>query len=230
MEFTQEEFKALCDVSINEEKIIITGCTSFSQEFEVIGKIAKITTGELFEDDIKPNRPALGITNDTLIIDLGKKKENEMHSPYCASFVTDLYEDDFYNFVIKEIKLNRTKKTLYYNEDYQATFDYCRETLAQYGKRLMKENITPGTMHPTCQKLTNHVGKPVNIMGERGVLFLADSYYKGEIMLYVLDFKTLKEYKVPSTIKIEEGKTLLKLTELKNKTTFEDYIFNLRKK
>ena len=229
MEFTNKEYKSLCDAYINDEQIIITGCNAFSQEFETTGKIAKIKAGELFAVAPDPEAFAIGVTPDTLIVEFGQNKEDSIRTPYNASFVTDLYEDDFYNFVIKEVKLKKNKQTLYKNKDYDAIEDWCRKTLIEYGKKLLRTKITPGTMHSTCQQLTNHIGKPINVYGETGVLFFVDSCFKGEILLYVLDFKDMKEIKIPATSKITEGKTLLKITENKKRESFEDYLFNQNK-
>ena len=71
MEFTRNQYKALCDTYINDEEIIITGCNFLAQEFETTGKLAKVESAELNEGPNK-YKYAIGVTPDTLILEFGK--------------------------------------------------------------------------------------------------------------------------------------------------------------
>ena len=228
MEFTQKEYKALCDTFLNDEAIIITGCNFIAQEFETTGKLAQIKAGELFPDAENPDLDAIGVTNDTIIVEFEKKEEGKLRTPYSASFVTDLYADDPHNLVIKDIKLKKSKKVIYTNKDYEDHYTFFRESLIEYDKQLLRNNITPACMNTTCQNLTNYIGRPINVNGETGVLYLVDSYCKGQILIYLLDFKDLLEIKIPATSKIEIGKTLIKIDKTEKHVTFDEFLMGFK--
>ena len=222
-------FKELCDAFLNNESITISGCNPFGQEFETTGKIAPVKCYEVIDDYPNQTDTAIGISSDVIILEFGKKSENEFRSQYCTKFTTDLYEDEFFNFVIKEIKLKRTGKVVFKNEDYQSYYEYCRVYHKNYNKTLLKENITPAVMDRKCQELSNFVGKPVNIFGYTGILLLVDSSAKGEILLYVINDREVKDIIIPRTYQAE-GKNILKISERKTNHTFDDYILNRFKK
>ena len=230
MNFTEDEYHALVDTYFEDQTLLITGCNSFSQEFETSGKISTVLEDEWIEHAANPNELMVALSEDTLILEFGKKKENNLRPDYTASFVTDLYEDNMYNFVIKEIKIKKTGKTIYRNKDYEDIYAFFRSVLVQYGKTLLKNDITPGTMDGTCQKLSNYIGKPIDIYGNKGVLFFVDSTYKGEILLYYSDFTSLKEVKFPKNSTIVEGKNILKISAAKKHESFEDFLLNYNRK
>ena len=232
MLFDDAAWEELAQAYITGEKLIISACNCLSQEFVTEGKVAPVRAKEIFEDYQYPNDILAGFTEDTLVLEFGKKKDDDLRTKYTATFLTDLYEDDCYKFLINEIKLKSSGKTIFKNADYQALRKFCRTTLIEYGKHLLRQDITPGTMDSKCQYLTNFIGKPIDIFGETGVLFFVDSKYKGEILLYILDFAELKAIKIPKNASIIEGKNLIKIKQSEKHSSFEDFLidYSRRKK
>lgn len=226
MKFNDYAWEQLVNAYLTKSTLIISGSNNLSQEFVTEGKIAPIRASELYPNYEYPNDIMIGLESDFLILEMGKKTENELRTPYSATFFTDMYQDDYENFLIKEIKLKKTGKTIFVNKDYEDYREYNRVTLTTYGKQLLQQGITPGTMDGKCQQLTNHIGKPINVLGQTGVLFFVDSTYKSEILLHILSFDELKHIYIPRNSTIVEGKNLIKIKEAEKHSSFEDFLIN----
>ena len=236
MEFTDKQFDKLFEAYQEDEEIEVVACNGFGQEFTVIGTIATVKGDEIAELGADPNVFYGGVSDNAISLEFEDDEDAESvsaekyRSNYATRFFTSLNhqkglnysEDTIYvlsNFLVKSIKILSKKEIVFKNNGEYESFKFkgqirlynLRQKQKEEGK-LLPEDIE------LVKNLNKYIGKPINVNGTKGILYLVEGYSDNEnIILQYAVINDLERVEFPAHSKIEEnGNGVLEITTLSN--------------
>ena len=223
MDLNNKAYNQLIDTFKNNRKVTITGCNGFGCKFETTGRVAAILGSEL-DDSFDPDILYPALLDHCIYLDCGVIKNDIVRTDYVAPFFLTLDDFSLNYLFVNEIKDKKTGKLIFKNKDYEEYFNLSRENLIGYGCAYLSLNRTPFNMDRFCQKINNCIGKPINIYGNAGILYLAEILDNKEVVVHYYTFEDPKILKIPKTSTITESKFITKITEPENTYSFQDFL------